>query len=122
VTACGGFAIGTDAVWVSSCDGGSVLMRLEPVTNRFVRSTDLHGTGYNPVLINGDVWISVDPGTADAGYLARINQATNEVDRVLVPGPAFGGGGDIAVADGSVWVTDGYHGKLLRLPMSAFAP
>jgi len=40
----------------------------------------------------------------------------------LVPGTAFGGGGDIVEAAGAVWVTDGYHGKLLRLPRSAFAP
>ena len=28
----------------------------------------------------------------------------------------------LAVGEGAVWVTDGYNGKLLRLPMTAFAP
>ena len=37
-------------------------------------------------------------------------------------GGPFGGGGDIVVADGAVWVSDGYNNRLLRLPMSAFAP
>ncbi|MEO7664069.1 MAG: hypothetical protein ABIV26_03015 [Candidatus Limnocylindrales bacterium] len=54
--------------------------------------------------------------------LVRINPATNTIDRVLRPGAAFGGGGDIVVAAGSVWVADPYHDAVLRLPMSAFAP
>ena len=50
-------------------------------------------------LINGAPWVSVDLGSADAGYLGRIDPATNLVDRVLVPGGgAFGGGGDIVVS------------------------
>ena len=89
----------------------------------FVGTTELGGHGYNLVVINGAPWVSVDPRGADAGYLARIDPATNAVDRVLVPGGgAFGGGGDIVVADGAVWVADGYNNRLLRLPMSAFIP
>jgi streptogramin lyase len=120
LTACGGIAVDTDAVWVSSCSAGTVLIRVDPVTNTVVATVELGGFA-GVTLVNGAPWVSVDPGTADAGYLARIDPATNTIDRVVVPGTAFGGGGDIVVAAGSVWVIDGYHGKLLRLPMSAFA-
>jgi hypothetical protein len=41
---------------------------------------------------------------------------------VLSPGANFGGGGDIIAAAESVWVADGYHHLVLRLPMAAFAP
>ena len=123
MTPCGGIAVGPDAVWVTGCDATTTMARIDPATNVFVGTTELGGHGYNLVVINGAPWVSVDPRGADAGYLARIDPATNTVDRVLVPGGgAFGGGGDIVVADGAVWVSDGYNNRLLRLPMSAFAP
>ena len=122
VTPCGGFAIGADAVWMTGCSATRLMTRIDPATNLVVATTNLGGNGFNPVLIDGAPWVSVDPGGAEDGYLARIDPATNAIDRVLVPGTAFGGGGDIVVADGSVWVVDGYHGTLLRLPLSAFAP
>jgi len=73
-------------------------------------------------MIDDAPWVSVDPGSSDAGYLVRINPATSRVDRVLKPSVQFGGGGDIAIADGSVWVVDGYNNDVLRLPMNAFGP
>ncbi len=121
LTACGGFAVDTDAVWVSSCSAGTVVIRIDPTTNTVVSTTELGGYA-SVTLINGAPWVSVDLGSADSGYLGRIDPATNLVDRVVVPDIAFGGGGDILQAAGAVWVTDGYNGKLLRLPMSAFAP
>ncbi len=67
------------------------------------------GYAYNPTLIDDAPWVSVDRGSADLGLLVRIDPATNSIDRVLAPGPTFGGGGDIVVADGSVWVSDGWQ-------------
>ena len=80
------------------------------------------GHGYNPALINGFVWISVDSGDAESGRLVRIEPTTNTIDRVLVPSTSFGGGGDMVVAAGKVWVVDAYHNTVIGLPMSAFAP
>jgi hypothetical protein len=119
---CGGIAVGTAAVWITSCSHGSLLTRIDPATNLVSVTVDLGGNGYNPTLINDAPWISVDVGSGDAGFLARVSPATNTIDHVLVPGTNFGGGGDIVVAAGSVWVVDGYHNVVLRLPLAAFEP
>jgi streptogramin lyase len=83
-----------------------------------VAAIELGGFG-EPMLINGRPWISVDTGSADGGFLGRIDPATNSIDRVLVPDTAFGGG-NVVVAAGSAWLLDGYHGQVLRLPLAAF--
>ena len=59
---------------------------------------------------------------ARRAVLCRIDAATNAIDRVLRPGATFGGGGDIVVAAGSVWVVDGYNNSVIRLPLAAFGP
>jgi len=119
---CGGIAVGVAAVWITSCSGTTSMARIDPTSNTPVKTIDMGGYAYNPTLINDAPWISVDGGSADLGLLVRIDPATNTIDRVLAPGPTFGGGGDILVAAGSVWVTDGYNGRVLRLPMAAFQP
>ena len=44
------------------------------------------------------------------------------VDLELAPSSSFGGGGDLVVAAGSVWVIDGGNDRVLRLPLSGFPP
>jgi streptogramin lyase len=121
-TPCGGIAVGRTAVWITSCSSTTSMARIDPTTNTAVKTVEMGGYGYNPTLINDAPWISVDRGGPDLGLLARINPATNAIDRILVPGPTFGGGGDILVAAGSVWVTDGYNNSVLRLPLTSFQP
>jgi len=121
VTPCGGLAVTTEAVWVTSCSAATVVARIDPTSNTVVATVDLGGFGFNPTLINGVPWISVDTGAADSGMLVRIDPVTNTIDRVLVPSVRFGGGGDIVVAAGSVWVVDGYNDSVIRLPLEAFA-
>ena len=121
-TPCGGIAVGTSALWITSCSHGSRLTRIDPATNLVSATVDLGGHGYMPTLINDAPWISVDPGSRGAGFLARVSPATNTIDRVLAPAADFGGGGDIVVAAGSVWVVDGYDNVVLRLPLAAFEP
>lgn len=118
-TACGGFAIGTDAVWVSGCDVSTAIGRLDPSTNTPVTAVAIPGHG-GPTLIGDVPWVSVDTGDATSGLIVRIDPATNTIDRVLVPDVPFGGGGGIAVVAGSVWVHDFYNGVLLRFPLAAF--
>jgi len=120
ITPCGGLAVGTAQVWITGCSATNVIARVDPTSNTVVSTVDLGGNGYNPTLINGVPWISVDTGNATSGMLVRIDPATNTIDRVLVPGTTFGGGGDIVVADGSVWVVDGYNNSIIRLASSAF--
>jgi len=119
-TPCGGIAVGTTAVWITGCSVTSGMARIDPTTNSAGAVVSLGGYGYNPTLINGVPWVSVDTGNAATGRLVRIDPVTNTIDRVLVPGATFGGGGDIAVAAGSVWVVDGYNNTIFRLPLTAF--
>jgi streptogramin lyase len=122
-TACGGMVISDNAAWVTSCGAGTRMARADATTNTIVALIQMPGNGYNPVLINGSIWVSVDGGDQTSrpeGTIVRIDPATNSIDRVLVPTTQFGGGGDICVAAGSVWVTDGYHHHVLRLPLAAF--
>jgi YVTN family beta-propeller protein len=120
-TPCGGFAIGDDAVWIPSCDGSNWLTRIDPATNTVTALLDMGGRGFGPSIVNGAPWISVDRG-GDPASIVRIDPATNQFDRVLSPGDAFRGGGDMAVAAGSLWILDYASNRVLRLPMSAFAP
>lgn len=122
MTPCGGIAVGADAAWLTSCSAATLIARVDPASNRIAATVDLGGFGYNPTLIYGYPWVSVDTGDATTGKLVRINPVTNAIDRVLVPGTRFGGGGDIVVAFGSVWVVDGYNSSVIRLPQTAFAP
>ena len=122
VVPCGGMAATATAVWVTGCSASTLLARIDPSTNLVVATVDLGGFGFNPSVINGAPWLSVDTGDAATGTLVRIDAATNHVDRVLVPGTAFGGGGDMVATSNAVWVIDGYHNTVLRLPLSAFTP
>jgi streptogramin lyase len=121
-TLCGGFAVGNSAVWITSCAASSTTARIDPASNTIVATLSLGGLGYNPTLMGDLPWVSVDSGNAVSGTIVRIDPATNSIDRVLVTGASFGGGGDIVVAAGSVWVVDGYNNAVIRLPLTAFAP
>jgi streptogramin lyase len=118
-TACGGFAIGVDAVWVSGCDASTAVGRFDPTTNLPVTVVDLPGHG-GPTLIDDAPWISVDTGDQEHGLLVRIDPATNTIDRVLVPDVPFGGGSGIVVLGEFAWVHDWSHTRLLRFPLAAF--
>ena len=120
-TPCGGFAIGTDAVWIPSCDTSDWLTRIDPATNTVAALIDMGGRGFLPTIVNGAPWIAVDR-LDDPASIVRIDPATNQFDRVLSPGEGFRGGGDMAVAAGSLWILDGASNRVLRLPISAFAP
>lgn len=119
---CGGIAIGTAAVWVTGCSLTAAVGRADPSTNTMAARVDLPGSGYLPTLIGDSPWLSIDGGDPTSGRLIRIDPATNAIDRVLVPSTTLGGGGDIVVLAGSVWVLDGYNNTVLRLPLTAFAP
>jgi streptogramin lyase len=114
--ACGGLGLGPDAVWVSSCDTGPRVTRIDPVTNTAVGTVDLGGRGYTFAMIDGRPWVSVE-----GGQLVRIDPATNAIDRVVAPGSGFAGGGDVVIGAGSLWAIDSASNRVLRLPIAAFA-
>ena len=99
---------------------GRRLTRIDPTSNKVTAILDVGG-GSSPRIINGAAWISVDRG-ADPASIFRIDPATNQFDRVLSPGDGFRGGGEMVVAAGSLWIMDGASNRVLRLPLSAFAP
>ena len=121
-TPCGGFAVTPTAVWNFTCDGSQGMTRIDPATNTVVTAGKLDEKGYNPSVIDDVPWVSIYTGDGNPGRLGRISSATNAVDLELAPGATFGGGGDMAVASGSVWVIDGGNDRVLRLPLAGFTP
>jgi streptogramin lyase len=119
-TPCGGIAIEDTADWIPSCDASNWLTRIDPTSSAVTAIIDMGGRGFLPLIVDGSTWISVDRG-ADPASIIRIDPATNQFDRVLSPDDGFRGGGDMVVADGSLWVLDGASNRVLRLPLSAFA-
>ena len=122
ISPCGGFAVTATAVWVTGCTASPIVARFDPSTNLVTATVDLGGLGSSPAVIGGIPWFSVDTGDATNGTLVRIDEATNTVKRVLRPGTAFGGGGGLVATSSAVWVVDGYHDAVLRLPLAAFGP
>ena len=105
-----GLAFGEDALWVTSTERGTVA-RVDPHTNLVV---DTITVGPSPRFIAagaGAVW-TLNQGD---GSVSRIDPKTKKVTATIevgVPGP----GGDIAVGEGSVWVTS------FEFPLSRIDP
>jgi YVTN family beta-propeller protein len=109
---CGRLSADDDAVWLASglCGDGA-LTRIDPRTNQVVarissshwNSTFTQTTGF------GTIWLSTDGGPFE------IDPLTNDVvDRLAMAGD-ISFGGDVAVADGSLWMHDAKSATLLRL-------
>jgi virginiamycin B lyase len=94
-----GLAFGEGALWVTSTDK-NIVTRVDPRTNIVVETIPV---GKAPRFITtgaGAVW-TLNQGD---GSVTRIDPKTNKASATIevgVPGP----GGDIAVGEGSVWVT-----------------
>jgi virginiamycin B lyase len=105
-----GLAFGEGALWVTSTDHDSVA-RIDPHNNLVVETITV---GKAPRFIAagaGAVW-TLNQGD---GTVTRIDPKTNKVAATIdvgVPGP----GGDIAVGEGSVWVTS------FEFPLSRIDP
>jgi streptogramin lyase len=117
---CGGIAAGTEAAWVTGCADQKRLIVIDAATNTVRATIPLDGFAYYPTMIDGAPWVSLNRERADNGQIVRIDPDTDSIDRVVVPGTTFHGGGNIVVAAGSVWVFDALHDTLIRLPLSAF--
>jgi len=94
-----GLAFGEDALWVTSTERDTVA-RVDPHTNLIV---DTIPVGKAPRFIavgGGAVW-TLNQGD---GSVTRIDAKTNKVAATIEVGVP-GGGGDISVGEGSVWVT-----------------
>ena len=111
MTGSGNLAVGDDALWVGSVGDGSVY-RIDPTTDA-VERIDLGLTKQTEFL---DLFIEATPGaiwlrTSD-DTIARIDTRTR---KVVATYPASGGGGDMAVAFGSLWVANFADDTLWRI-------
>src|SRR5205085_3487268 len=105
-----GLAFGADAVWVTSTEA-DLVTRVDPHTNLVVETIPV---GKAPRFIaagGGAVW-TLNQGD---GSVSRIDPRTNKVVATIEVGVP-GGGGDIAVGEGSVWVTS------FEFPLSRIDP
>jgi YVTN family beta-propeller protein len=94
-----GLAFGEDALWVTSTERHSVA-RVDPHTNLVVETIPVGKAPRFIAVGGGAVW-TLNQGD---GSVSRIDPKTNKVAATIEVGVP-GGGGDIAVGEGSVWVT-----------------
>lgn len=97
----GSFAVayGADAVFVT-CTDGNLVTRLDPRTNRVVATIPVGPSPRFLAVGEGSVW-TLNQGD---GSISRVDIATNTVV-ATIPAGIPGGGGEIAVGEGSVWAT-----------------
>ena len=105
-----GLAFGEDAVWVTSTER-SLVSRIDPHTN-LVAETIAVGKAPRFIAAGGGAVWTLNQGD---GSVSRIDPKTNKVVATIEVGVP-GGGGDIAVGEGSVWVTS------FEFPLSRIDP
>jgi streptogramin lyase len=92
-------AFGEESVWITSSDT-DLLQRVDPRTNLIVERIKV---GKNPRFLaigEGSCW-TLNQGD---GTVSRVDVKTNKIVATIEAG-LHGGGGEIAVGEGSVWVT-----------------
>lgn len=105
-----GLAFGEGAVWVTSSDHNSVA-RVDPRTNLVVETITVGKTPRFIAVGGGAVW-TINQGD---GTVSRIDPTSNKVTATIDVGIP-GNGGEIAVGEGSVWVTS------FEFPLSRIDP
>jgi YVTN family beta-propeller protein len=103
-------AFGGDAVWITSTEQ-SVLTRVDPKTNKVVATIPI---GQKPRFLSigeGSVW-TLNQGD---GTISRVDMRSNKLITNIAAGLP-GGGGEIAVGEGSVWVT------MMEIPLTRIDP
>jgi YVTN family beta-propeller protein len=88
-----------DAIWITSTKN-SLLTRVDAKTEKVITSIPVGPTPRFLATGLGSVW-TLNQGD---GSVSRIDPATNKVSATIEVGVP-GGGGDIAVGEGAVWVT-----------------
>lgn len=94
-----GVAVGFGSVWVTGTEKAE-LYRVDPTTNKIVATIGLHPKPRFLATGEGSVWV-VNQGD---GSVQRIDGRSGEI-LATIKAEAVGGGGDIAIGGGSVWVS-----------------
>lgn len=92
-------AFGEGSVWVTGTESG-VVSRVNPATNLVIESIKVGPQPRFLAIGEGAVWV-LNQGD---GSVSKIDPKTNKVEKTIEVGVP-GKGGDIAVGEGSVWVT-----------------
>ena len=92
-------AFGEDAVWVTSTEK-NLLARVDPHTNLVIETIPVGPAPRFLAIGEGSIW-TLNQGD---GTVSRVDPKTNKVIATIEVGVP-GEGGDIAVGEGSVWVT-----------------
>ncbi len=116
---CGGIAVGTTAVWVTSCLEGKTVARIDPATNKVVSILDVGGKVVQPAADGNTVWFVAggDPDTNPNAPADLIQLRADDTVATSVRLPDGFISGAAEAAFGSVWVSDFSHPKLIRLPV-----
>jgi virginiamycin B lyase len=94
-----GLTFGEGAVWVASTKHGTVA-RVDPDTNRLVATIPVRKSPRFIAAGEGAVWVV----NQSDGSVSRIDPKSNKVVATILVGIP-GAGGEIAVGEGSVWVS-----------------
>jgi streptogramin lyase len=118
---CGGIAVGTSAVWVTSCLDDMLVARISIATNEVVRVIDMHARSIEPVAQGDTAWFLVgrDPDNQSAKYQHAYLVQLSSSDRVLHRydlGSRFTPGGT-AIAFGSLWASSFTTPWVARIPL-----
>jgi YVTN family beta-propeller protein len=101
-----GIAVGGGAVWVSDDDGGTV-SRIEPRTNGVTKRIRV-GNGATALAYGArSLWVA----NGFDRTISRIEPKTSAVTNV----PTGGTPGNLAFADGALWVSDEARGRILQV-------
>jgi len=92
-------AFGNDSVWVTSTEQ-NLLTRVDPKTNAVVTTIAIGPKPRFLAVGEGSVW-TLNQGD---GTISRVDMKTNKLLATIEAGIS-GGGGEIAVGEGSVWAT-----------------
>ena len=103
-------AFGEDALWITSTEK-NLLTRVDPHTNLVVETIPVGPAPRFLAIGEGSIW-TLNQGD---GTVSRIDPKTNKVIATIEVGVP-GEGGDIAVGEGSVWVTS------IDFPLSRIDP
>lgn len=106
-----GLAFGDDALWVTSSEK-SVVTRVDPHTNLVAETIEVGKAPRFVAVGAGSAW-TLNQGD---GSVTRVDTKTNKVVATIEVGVP-GSGGDIAVGEGSVWVT-AFEYPLSRIDIS----
>jgi YVTN family beta-propeller protein len=117
ISPCGGLAVGQTAVWVTGCLDEALIARIDPGTNKVASILDVGGFIAQVAADGAGVWfVSGGPQASppEVASLMHLDAADHVLSRFALPTGFVSGG--VAVAFGSVWLSDNGSARVVRVP------